>query len=675
MNTTENTTELTIETHERRAVVVDALNQSLDIFNFHYEETFDDVIANALKPLAEVMGVDRIAFYHLTEINDEPCLKQIYHWDVANGGLTDKNLYVLPDNTVVARGLESSMKDICLTKRLDKIPEDEVAFLNSFGIQSLLTIPVFTHGKFWGIVFFQDHNNLRDFDKDCMDLYRSAARLCVSSIIREEMARKAEEAVEAFKNRERMMEMLVKTATVFLSRSESLTDNMMTMGVGLIADMVNVNKFSVWRNSTMPDGLCASQIYRWERNTGTTPPLPSLQNVPYSRFALHMEEAFEQNESLNCRVSLLPEDSIMRQHGVKSAFITPIFTGSIPWGFAIFADSRSEHHFDDNSTDMMRSAAFLVANTVIRTEMEREIHDEYELNRVMFDSAPIGLTICDENFNFISCNQTALDMLGVTEEHYLVHFYDLSPEYQPDGSKSHDKARENFARALSGERMILEWMHCSPAGELVPTELTLTRAMYKGKYIALGYIYDLRNIKSMEADIKRLVSEVDYDALTGIYNRRYFDNNLKRVIKTLSRSGGMLSLLLIDIDNFKNFNDTYGHIEGDKCLSTVAEVLANSVKRDDDFVARYGGEEFVAVLPNTDEEGARMIAQKMHESIRKCKIPHADKSGGLDFVTISIGGTTGCVDRTQSGDDYVKRADDMLYVSKQSGRNKTTFGG
>ena len=666
-------TKRTIETHERRAGIVNALNESLDIFNFHNEETFDDVMANALKPLAEVMSVDRIAFYRFTEIDDQHRLKQIYYWGAAEGGLMEKSMYALPSHQMVAKGLESSIKDICLTKRLDRISEDEVAFMETFGIKSLLMVPVFTHGTFWGVVLFQDHCNLRDFDEDCMDLYRSAARLCVSSIIRAEMTRKADEAVEAFKNRERMMEMLIKTASVFLSRSESLSDDMMALGVGLIADMVHVDKFSVWRNSAMPDGLYASQIYRWNRDSGTSPLIPALQNVAYSRFALPLEEAFGQGESLNCHVSLLPENSMLRQHQIKSAFITPILAGSILWGFVIFADSRSEHHFDDNSADMMRSAAFLVANTVIRTEMEREILDEYELNRVMFEAAPIGLTICDENFNFINCNQAALDMIGVTEQYYFDHFYDLSPEYQPDGSKSQDKARENFERALSGERFVSEWMHISPTGELIPTEMTLTRALYKDKYIALGYIYDLRNIKNMEADIKKLVSEVDYDGLTGIYNRRFFDKSLKRVIKLLSRSGGMLSLLLIDIDHFKKFNDTYGHIEGDRCLAIVAEVLVNSVSRDDDFVARYGGEEFVAVLPNTNEEGARMIAEKMHQNLQKCEIPH-EKDGAAGFVTISIGGTTGNVSRTQSRDDYIKRADEMLYVSKQSGRNRTSFG-
>jgi len=334
------------------------------------------------------------------------------------------------------------------------------------------------------------------------------------------------------------------------------------------------------------------------------------------------------------------------------------------------------HDIDESTIEPQKRQAADDApyNTVIRAEMEREIKDENEIGRVMFDTAPIGMTICDADFNFIDCNQAALDMLGVTKQYYFDNFNNLSPEYQPDGSKSTDKSRENFNRALNGERLVAEWTYCSPSGEVIPTEITLTRAMYKDKYIALGYVYDLRNIKRMEARIESLLFEVDYDALTGIFNRRYFDKHLNLIIKLLSRSRGVLSLLMIDIDHFKNFNDTYGHIEGDKCLKSVASALTCSVMRDDDFVARYGGEEFVAVLPNTDENGARIIAEKMHENIKKCKILHSNKKNGTTgFVTVSIGGTTGCVNRSQSKDDYIRQADEMLYASKQGGRNRSTF--
>jgi diguanylate cyclase (GGDEF)-like protein len=164
------------------------------------------------------------------------------------------------------------------------------------------------------------------------------------------------------------------------------------------------------------------------------------------------------------------------------------------------------------------------------------------------------------------------------------------------------------------------------------------------------------------------------DQLTGIYNRRYFDGNLKKIIKFHSRTGSSLSILMIDIDYFKKYNDTYGHDAGDDCLKEVAAALSQCAIREGDFVARYGGEEFAAVLPNTDKDGAQLVAEKMLVKVRELNIPHKT-SDITDHVTISIGGTTGIVNHLQHGSDYIKLADKALYESKKNGRNRYTFSG
>jgi diguanylate cyclase (GGDEF)-like protein len=130
--------------------------------------------------------------------------------------------------------------------------------------------------------------------------------------------------------------------------------------------------------------------------------------------------------------------------------------------------------------------------------------------------------------------------------------------------------------------------------------------------------------------------------------------------------------MMIDIDFFKDYNDTYGHNEGDKCLQTIAETLEKSIMRTNDFIARYGGEEFVVVLPNTVKEGACMLAAKFLDAVRNCDIPHTESTVS-ECVTISIGVTTGIVRHMQTGDDYVVMADELLYLSKREGRNRYSF--
>ena len=164
-----------------------------------------------------------------------------------------------------------------------------------------------------------------------------------------------------------------------------------------------------------------------------------------------------------------------------------------------------------------------------------------------------------------------------------------------------------------------------------------------------------------------------FDGLTGIYNRRYFEMTLQQLMNALSRNESKLSVLMMDVDFFKKYNDTYGHAEGDSCLKAIAEALGKAMQRKGDFAARYGGEEFVIVLPETDEEGAKAMADRILSAIRDLKIPHEknDSSGGI--ATLSIGVTTGITTISQNGDEYLKKADEALYISKESGRNRYSF--
>jgi diguanylate cyclase (GGDEF)-like protein/PAS domain S-box-containing protein len=671
----DNTIKRTIEVHERRAMMVDALNKALDIFTTHDEDKFDDVMTNGLQPLAEAMDADRVTFYRYIELDDKKGLKRVCRWGKAQGTLSDPSLGLLPDNQVVSDWLKLAMQNIHVNKHLGNMSETEKSYMNVFGIKSIMVVPIFTHGEFWGVVIFQNHVEERRFDEDCMDLYLSAARMCANAIIRAEMTHRVDKVMDSLLYRKKMLEVLVRAAVALMSRSVALDDDMMTTGVDLVADMVLIDRFAVWRN--FPNrrglGLHASQIFRWDRASGgTTKPNPMMLCVAYSQISPKLEELFTNGEFINGPVSQLPESSVLRNLDIASVFGTPIFINNANWGFVLFADCNRERYFDDISVEMMRSAAFMIANTIVRVEMERDVANKNELSRIMFDAAPIGLTMFDSNYIFIDCNEAVLTMFGVRKQYFIDNFYNLAPEYQPDGSKSLDKIFNVMKQALSGKNLTLEWTHCSPAGTLIPCELTLTRIKYEEKYIGLCYVYDLQHVKSIEQQLESAVDQSYSDPLTGIKNRRYFDEHLKRFLKLLSRSGGVLSLLLIDVDFFKKYNDTYGHIEGDQCLKMIAKTLAASITRADDFVARYGGEEFTVVLPNTDAEGARLIAEKICENVRKCNIPH-EKSDAAKYVTVSIGGTTGVVDHTQSENDYIQWADEMLYQSKQEGRNRSSL--
>jgi diguanylate cyclase (GGDEF)-like protein len=159
------------------------------------------------------------------------------------------------------------------------------------------------------------------------------------------------------------------------------------------------------------------------------------------------------------------------------------------------------------------------------------------------------------------------------------------------------------------------------------------------------------------------------DGLTKIGNRRCFEDFLAAEWKRARRSNTEISLILIDIDHFKLFNDTYGHLEGDECLKKVAKALEKTVNRPTDLVARFGGEEFAIVLGGTDAEGARIIAGEAFENVNELQIPH-NKSDTSGYLTISIGiATTFATDELTEA-ELVKAADKALYQAKENGRNQ-----
>jgi diguanylate cyclase (GGDEF)-like protein len=159
------------------------------------------------------------------------------------------------------------------------------------------------------------------------------------------------------------------------------------------------------------------------------------------------------------------------------------------------------------------------------------------------------------------------------------------------------------------------------------------------------------------------------DGLTGIANRRQFDQVLEKEWRRMLRRNAPLSLLLIDIDHFKSFNDHYGHGAGDDCLRLVAQTIAGVIRRPGDLAARYGGEEFAVILPETDEKGAHAVAETMRAAINMLKHPHA-MSPVADHITVSIGTASGIpsLDETEKG--LVNAADRALYRAKTAGRNQ-----
>ena len=158
------------------------------------------------------------------------------------------------------------------------------------------------------------------------------------------------------------------------------------------------------------------------------------------------------------------------------------------------------------------------------------------------------------------------------------------------------------------------------------------------------------------------------DGLTGIANRRFFDDALSKEWRRAKRDHRSIALVILDIDFFKNINDTYGHLTGDDCLRQIAQAINGVSKRVGDLAARYGGEEFVVILPSTDKTGGLLIGERLRSAIKELRIPNSG-SAISDIVTVSVG-IAAIVPADQNPEMLVDMADQALFKAKTEGRNR-----
>jgi len=192
-----------------------------------------------------------------------------------------------------------------------------------------------------------------------------------------------------------------------------------------------------------------------------------------------------------------------------------------------------------------------------------------------------------------------------------------------------------------------------------PFSIPIVKAKIKN-HLALKYYQDILKINT------------DVDQLTNIANRRRFDEMFSMEIRKAKRMGSFLSVLMIDIDHFKFYNDTYGHLEGDECLRKVAFAIKNTLKRPGDLAARWGGEEFTCLLPDTDQQGAAKVGEKLRIAIMNLEIAH-ESSPVYKNVTVSIGVVTSNPSDDTCYESLLKHADMALYQAKAMGRNRISI--
>ena len=260
----------------------------------------------------------------------------------------------------------------------------------------------------------------------------------------------------------------------------------------------------------------------------------------------------------------------------------------------------------------------------------------------------------------------------------LILMDNIMPDIDGVEATSHIKGNKNFKDipvimiTASDDVKVLQGAFDAGAMDFIKKPFTQIELLARVKSsLKLKYESDGRKeaLEKLEEANKKLQLLSSLDGLTGIANRRRFDDFLDREWRRSIREKTPLSLIFMDLDYFKKYNDGYGHLAGDDCLKKVANKASEMMSRPGDLAARYGGEEFVIVLGSTEIKTAADLAEKVRSGIEEMKLPHKYREGG-SLVTTSLG-VAGCYpDKTKSTTEFIKAADKALYKAKEEGRNK-----
>jgi diguanylate cyclase (GGDEF)-like protein/PAS domain S-box-containing protein len=306
-------------------------------------------------------------------------------------------------------------------------------------------------------------------------------------------------------------------------------------------------------------------------------------------------------------------------------------------------------------------------NVTTRKQAEKALQESEAQFRAIADMAHDAIIMTDNRDRIVYWNPAAGKIFGYTAKEVLqsdLHSLLAPTRYE----KRYGPALKIFGKTGKGNAIgqTLELAGIRKDGGEFPIELSLSSLLLHDEWHAFGIVRDIARRKEMEAELRCLSYQ---DGLTGVANRRHFDDALAREWRRSGRDKDPLSLIMIDIDLFKAYNDAYGHQKGDECLKQVAQSIRSGLKRPGDLAARYGGEEFVVILPDTDMEGAVAVAEKLQNSVEGLRIPH-QASDVSDHVTVSQGVATAIADPTDTPEALVKAADQALYQAKEAGRNQ-----
>lgn len=598
--------------------VLKAMNQLL------ISPNHKEAITGALSLLGESLETDLIIIFENepSTFPEDTVTNIRYEWHPQ-----DSTSALLPPLQQISFGEQGLMRwynqlahNSPITGLVKDLPLPEKYLLTSLEILSLLLIPIFIRGNFWGFVGFFDCDKERVWSENEIAILMTASNGFGGAIHRKRTEQQLRQALE---DNNLLTTAILNTDTGVIITDPNLPDN----------PIIFANQ-----------GFSKITGYSREEVLYHNPRL--LQGPATDRHTLkRINEAVKKKESIVTELCNYRKDGTLFWNEIR---ISPVLDtmGNLQY----FVGLQSDVTRRKQDTEQLKLYAKVVENTLQ------------------------GVIITDRHANIIWGNVAFTTTTGYSLEEVVgenprifqsgLHSTDFYKNMWLSLKQTGQWQGEVWNRRKNGDAYV-EWLNISSIVDEVG-EVT--------NYVAI--FSDITDRKRFEQELqaaneklKRLSS---VDGLTNIANRRYFEEFFQREWALAIRNNAPLSIIMIDVDHFKIYNDTYGHQEGDECLKIVASTLSKTIKRPTDLVARYGGEEFVVVLPQTDSDGALVVAEQLREHVARLMIEHIN-SKSCSFVSISLGIATVIPDATMHREDLLHRADQGLYMAKRQGGNRVRF--
>ncbi|MES2817459.1 MAG: diguanylate cyclase [Pseudomonadota bacterium] len=302
-----------------------------------------------------------------------------------------------------------------------------------------------------------------------------------------------------------------------------------------------------------------------------------------------------------------------------------------------------------------------------REQVEQHLRDSRERLQLVLDltgKSRDGLFILDpQSREILHMNQATYNSLGLSAEAFVEGLKTdperLLPGFHTWIEQVRQAHRQHLPKIFQRELRRADGSHQA-------AEISAQLVSFNGHEYLIGVARDNSERLELEAQLQRLSQQ---DGLTGLYNRRFFDQQLQAEWRRLRRLAAPMALLMLDIDYFKAYNDTLGHLAGDEALRQVSRVLQQSLQRQGDIACRYGGEEFVILLLDTREEGAAYLSERVHQLIAELALTHPGSP--LGRLSLSIGLAISAPNQDEQPQSLIAHSDQALYRAKQEGRNRT----